>query len=251
MENEANKTSAEILKCLISTFVRLSSSKRKTMDLESFSSLETSEFGETALESDFRDPYFNSSVLKQREIGAYKHFYAVEAGSFDPNRNTNASFVIRGLKILLDNLASVKLESLNHQQKLAFWINVYNSCIMNAFLDHGIPASPDMIVALAQKATINDGGFVLTGIMIEHFILRLPYHLKYTCTKAWKNEEMKVFKAFGLEWSETSVTFALSCGNWSSPAVRVYTASQIETELETAKRDYLQATVGIYRQPKS
>lgn len=179
------------------------------MDLESFSSLETSEFGETALESDFRDPYFNSSLLKKREIGAYKHFYAVEAGSFDPNRNTNASFVIRRLKFLLDKLASVKLESLNHQQKLAFWINVYNSCIMNAFLEHGIPGSSDMIVALAQKATINVGGFVLTGIMIEHFILRLPYHLKYTCTKAWKNEEMKVFKAFGLEWSEPLVTYSL------------------------------------------
>ncbi|XP_073018783.1 uncharacterized protein [Primulina eburnea] len=245
MESEANKTSAEILKCLISTFVRLSSSKGKTMDLESFSSLETSEFGEIALESDFRDPYFNSSLLKKQEIGAYKHFYAVEAGSFDPNKKTNASFLIRRLKILLDKLASVKLESLNHQQKLAFWINVYNSCIMNAFLEHGIPESPDMIVALAQKATINVGGFLLTGIMIEHFILRLPYHLKYTCTKAWKNEEMKVFKAFGLEWSEPLVTFALSCGSWSSPAVRVYTASQIETELETAKRYYLQATVGI------
>ncbi|KZV23091.1 hypothetical protein F511_06615 [Dorcoceras hygrometricum] len=245
MESEENKTSEEILKCLINTFVRLSSSKGKTMDLESFSSLETRELRETKLESDFRDPYFNSSEFKKRDIGAYKLLYAVEAGSFDPNRKTNTSMYHR-LKILLDKLASVKLDNLNHQQKLAFWINVYNSCIMNAFLEHGIPESPDMIVALAQKAaTINVGGFVLTGIMIEHFILRLPYHLKYTCTKAWKKEEMKVFKEFGLEWSEPLVTFALSCGSWSSPAVRVYTASQIETELETAKRDYLQATVGI------
>jgi hypothetical protein len=26
--------------------------------------------------------------------------------------------------------------------------------------------------------------------------------------------------AFGLEWPEPLVTFALSCGSWSSPAVR-------------------------------
>ncbi|XP_073293903.1 uncharacterized protein [Primulina huaijiensis] len=65
METEVNRTSAEILKCLISTFVRLSSTKGKTMYLESFSFLETSEFGETALESDFRDPYFNPSEFKK------------------------------------------------------------------------------------------------------------------------------------------------------------------------------------------
>ncbi|BAF23953.1 Os08g0476100, partial [Oryza sativa Japonica Group] len=50
---------------------------------------------------------------------------------------------------------------------------------------------------------------------------------------------------FGLDWPEPSVTFALSCGSWSSPAVRVYTACHVEEELEAAKRDYLQAAVGV------
>ncbi|CAA3025959.1 Glycine-rich RNA-binding protein 3, mitochondrial [Olea europaea subsp. europaea] len=50
---------------------------------------------------------------------------------------------------------------------------------------------------------------------------------------------------FELELSEPLVTFALSCGSWSSPAVRVYTASQVEQELEMAKREYLLAAVGI------
>ncbi|PHT56923.1 hypothetical protein CQW23_05409 [Capsicum baccatum] len=96
-----------------------------------------------------------------------------------------------------------------------------------------------------HQATINVGGHFLNAIMIEHFILRLPYHLKYTCSKSTKDNELKVRSVFGLEWSEPLVTFALSCGSWSSPAVRVYTASQVETQLETAKRDYLQAAVGI------
>ncbi|GMP28050.1 hypothetical protein CsSME_00003757 [Camellia sinensis var. sinensis] len=62
---------------------------------------------------------------------------------------------------------------------------------------------------------------------------------------------MKARSIFGLEWSEPLVTFALSCGSWSSPAVRVYTASQVENELEAAKRDYLQAAVGISTTNKS
>jgi len=33
-----------------------------------------------------------------------------------------------------------------------------------------------------------------------------------------KNDEVKARSIFGLEWSESLVTFALSCGSWSSPA---------------------------------
>lgn len=61
---------------------------------------------------------------------------------------------------------------------------------------------------------------------------------------------MKARSIFGLEWSEPLVTFALSCGSWSSPAVRVYTASQVDNELEAAKRDYLQASIGITKTNK-
>ncbi|MED6137549.1 hypothetical protein PIB30_066000 [Stylosanthes scabra] len=46
---------------------------------------------------------------------------------------------------------SVKLKGLTHQKKLAFWINAYNSCMLNAYLEHGIPQSSEMVVALMQK----------------------------------------------------------------------------------------------------
>ena len=72
----------------------------------------------------------------------------------------------------------------------------------------------------------------------------LFYHPKFTCPKAAKNGDMKARSVFGLEWSEPMVTFALSCGSWSSPAVRVYIASQVDDELKAAKRNYLQVTLG-------
>lgn len=147
---------------------------------------------------------------------------------------------------------------------------------------------------------------MLRAMTIEHLILRLPYHsktvlyytlshysrrrylvllliklhfaiiTKQTCPKGLKNDEITTQGIFGLDWPEPLVTFALSCGSWSSPAVnfetyrwlnqlvhmnlfiswiesvilfqpqvRVYTASQVEKQLETAKREYLQAAVGI------
>lgn len=53
----------------------------------------------------------------------------------------------------------------------------------------------------------------------------LDFHLCFlqqTCLKSAKNDEMKARGIFGLEWSEPLVTFALSCGSWSSPVVCLF-----------------------------
>ncbi|KAL6982841.1 hypothetical protein U1Q18_016235 [Sarracenia purpurea var. burkii] len=239
-----NKISENIVKCLSSIFLRMSSSKnRATTDtLPSLSALTSRESWEA---TEFKDPYGISSEFGNRDVGPYKHLFAIEASSINPNQTTNSMFLVRRLKILLGKLESVNLKGLTHQEKLAFWINSYNSCMMNAFLEHGIPESSEMVVELMQKATMNVGGHFVNAINIEHFILRLPYHSKYSFAKGAKNNERIAQSAFGLDLSEPLVTFALSCGSWSSPAVRVYTASQVENELEVAKKEYLQAAIGI------
>ncbi|KAJ4964687.1 hypothetical protein NE237_016536 [Protea cynaroides] len=240
-----NKISEDILDCLLNIFSRMSTAKKRVMESEMLPPLLTPASNESCELTKSQDPYGVCLVFGKRDIGPYKHLSVIEASSIDLNRKTNSFFLIRRLKLLLGKLASVDLQGLNHQQKLAFWINIYNSCMMNAFLEHGIPESPQLVVALMQKARLNVSGHLLNAMTIEHFILRLPYHSNYSHTKGAKNDEMVARSIFGLEWSEPLVTFALSCGSWSSPAVRVYTASQVENELEAAKRDYLQAAIGI------
>ncbi|CAN0883813.1 hypothetical protein LINGRAHAP2_LOCUS14644 [Linum grandiflorum] len=217
---EANQISEDMVKCLSTIFARMNASKYNAIS--------------------YWHPYYNANFeCKNRDVGPYSQLCRIEANSIDLNCATTVAFLLHKLKFLLEKLATTSLEGLTHHQKLAFWINTYNSCMMNAVLEHGVPGTPGMVVALMQKATINVRGHLLNAIRIEHFILRLPYHLEFTCQKAAQRD------SFGLEWSEPLVTFALSCGSWSSPAVRVYTASGVEEELEAAKRDYLWAAVGI------
>ncbi|KAE8718148.1 hypothetical protein F3Y22_tig00110017pilonHSYRG00064 [Hibiscus syriacus] len=242
--NGASKVSEELVKCLSTIFLRMSSMKRRS-SAESFPSLSMLGSQESRDETKFRDPYGICSILGRRDIGPYTHLISIDAGSINPNRSSNSLFLLRRLKLLLSRLASFNLQNLNHQERLAFWINIYNSCMMNAFLEHGVPESPEKVVELMRKATINIGGHPLNAITIEHFILRLPYNSKFTVSKGSKNDEMTARSMFGLELSEPLVTFALSCGSWSSPAVRIYTASNVEAELEVAKKEYLRATVGI------
>lgn len=240
-----NKLSEDVLKCLSSIFLRMSELKVTGTDLDMLPSISWSSSCECPEEMEFQDPYSICSEFGRRDIGPYKHLHAIEGSLIDTGRVTSSSFLMRRLKILLGKLASADLRNLTHQQKLAFWINIYNACMMNAFLEHGIPGSPQMVVALMQKAMINVGGHLLNAMTIEHFILRMPYQSKSTHPRGIKNDEVTIRSIFGLDWPEPLVTFALSCGSWSSPAVRVYTASEVENQLQVAKRDYLQASVGI------
>ncbi|KAG6672217.1 hypothetical protein I3842_16G046200 [Carya illinoinensis] len=243
-DNCPNRISENILKCLLSILLRMGSKKNHN-SAEKFPYLLTLGTRESSEETNYRDPYNICSEYGKRDIGPYHKLYHIEASSINPNRSASSLFLLRRLRLLLGKLASVNIESLTHQEKLAFWINIYNSCVMNAFLEQSIPESPEGVVALMQKATINVGGHLINAVTIEHFILRLPFHSKYTFLEGTKNAGKTWRSIVGLEFSEPLVTFALSCGSWSSPAVRVYTASQVENELEVAKREYLQAAVGI------
>lgn len=266
---DPNRLSEEMVKCLLSIFLKLTrQSIGSEQDISSVVSQSTSSSissrscgsrstvscktpMESSEEIDFRDPYGVCADSEVRDVGPYKHLHDIIATSIDLSQIQITTPLLRRLRVLVDKLSSVDLRSLSHQQKLAFWINIYNACMMSAFLEHGLPATPQMVVAFMRKAVINVGGHSLNALTIEHFILRLPYHSKDAYPKGGKKDkEATIRSVYGLEWPEPLVTFALSCGSRSSPAVRVYTAVGVENELEAAKKEYLQAAVGVTSKKK-
>ncbi|XP_022973199.1 uncharacterized protein LOC111471700 isoform X1 [Cucurbita maxima] len=140
-KTSANEISEDIVKCLCSIFVQEGTPRDK--------------------------------CIKGNDIVSSRCLFTVKANPIYHNETVNTVPLIHRLKYLLGKLASVNLEGLNQQQKLAFWINTYNSCIMNALLEHGIPETPERVVALMQKAEIVIGGCILNAMTIEQFILRL------------------------------------------------------------------------------
>ncbi|ESW28814.1 hypothetical protein PHAVU_002G020400, partial [Phaseolus vulgaris] len=179
------------------------------------------------------DPYGICSESKVRDIGRYNSLCEIKASNVDLNRRGSVVFQIHRLKRYNILYICLLRTSIQRTRNIARCLVLLNQSLLNV-------------------------------ITIEHFILRLPYHLMFitilpsifffaflrtTCSKAAKNDDMKVRSMFGLEWSELLVTFALSCGSWSSPAVSVsqirqYCSLQVDNELEASKKDYLQAAVG-------
>eukprot|EP00252_Welwitschia_mirabilis_P019655 TRINITY_DN460_c0_g1_i1.p1 TRINITY_DN460_c0_g1~~TRINITY_DN460_c0_g1_i1.p1 ORF type:complete len:657 (-),score=114.41 TRINITY_DN460_c0_g1_i1:373-2343(-) len=260
---DANRLSEETVKCLLHIFLKLKKqnfiSERKAALTSSLSLLTgdldtkgaSSRGGDVQNIDDSRDPYGVSLNSDPRDVGPYKYLHNIRASSIDMTQIQNSSCLLKRLRCLIEKLSTVDLRGMNHQQKLAFWINVYNACMMNAFIEQGIPINHHMMIAFMRKAVINVGGRLLNALAIEHFILRLPYHFKDAYPKNGKRDtETTIRSVYGLEWPEPLVTFALACGSRSSPAVRVYTAANVMMELETAKREYLQAAIGVLPRKK-
>ncbi|KAL6506406.1 hypothetical protein OROGR_024587 [Orobanche gracilis] len=264
-----NKLSENIMKCLVFIFVRLLRTSR-VMELEksgpvarstNFSMTfraETSSNSKASLtfqkDSRQQDPYgiFDSEDSIPRDIGPYKNLIRFTSSSMDMKCIQNSSSVplFQRLKVLMDGLKKVELRFLSHQQKLAFWMNMYNACIMHGYLQYGVPSvfSPENLLALVNKATLNIAGNTINAQAIEHFILRKPKDklVKEILGKDDKDtKQMIVNELYGLKSPDPNITFALSCGTRSSPAVKIYTAEGVTAELERSKLEYLQASIMV------
>ncbi|CAN4101961.1 unnamed protein product [Withania somnifera] len=278
--DEPNKLSEEVLKCLISIYLKLnkasleskassttissaitkqsqiSSKKSKSSFICSKTCTSTTAAAAadapTFAFNDYAsnlDPYgiLLDTDGSHREIGSYKNFIQVSRTSLNTSHISECLPQMGKLRTMVQKFSNVDITCLTYKQKLAFWINVYNICIMHAFLQHGLPSTEEEQLSLVNKAAINVGGIVLNALAIEHFILRHPRDAEHGLKD---DNERFLRNAYGLEYPEPNVTFSLCRGNWSSPALRIYRPDEVGNELERAKIEYLEASVGVTSKKK-
>lgn len=94
--NCPNQISEDILKCLSSIFMQISSPKVPITESDMLPSVCGS--CECSEENDFLDPYGICYQFGRRDIGLYRRASLIEACSIDQNRAANSSFLIRRLK---------------------------------------------------------------------------------------------------------------------------------------------------------
>ncbi|XP_006300100.2 uncharacterized protein LOC17890863 [Capsella rubella] len=198
---------------------------------------------------DVFDPYRVRGKLSWAEIGNYSLASEVSWMSVGKKQLEYASGALRKFRTLVEQLARVNPIHLSCNEKLAFWINLYNALIMHAYLAYGVPRSDLKLFSLMQKAAYTVGGHSYTAAAMEYVILKMkpPMHrpqiaLLLAIHKMKVSEEQR--KA-SIDTHEPLLGFALSCGMYSSPAVRIYTANGVKEELLEAQRDFIQASVGL------
>ncbi|CAM6023277.1 unnamed protein product [Sphagnum balticum] len=197
----------------------------------------------------FPDPYSVKDVGSE-DVGPYSSMVEVPWICVDKDRLTYAARALQNFRSMVEKLAKVDPGQMTHDQKLAFWINVYNALMMHAYLAYGIPRNRLKRLSLLQKAAYKVGPYSINAQTIEHSILgcrsnRPAQWLQALLNPATKFKVGDERRAYALQCPEPAVCFALCCGGYSDPVVRVYTAKNVRLELDVAKREFLQASVGI------
>ncbi|KAK9115648.1 hypothetical protein Sjap_014595 [Stephania japonica] len=138
---------------------------------------------------------------------------------------------------LAQDLQRVNLLSLSGNEKLAFFINLYNAMIIHAVIRLGCPEG-----MIDRRTFFGEFQYVVGGqpyslTAIKNGILRSnqrqPYSLSRPFGGSDKRLELAMLKVNPL------IHFALCNGTRSSPRVQFFSSEGIEAELRCAARDFL------------
>ncbi|XP_071683571.1 uncharacterized protein [Lolium perenne] len=167
------------------------------------------------------DPYKAREKLSWADMGTYGAASEVSWMSAGKKQLDYAAESLRKFRLLIEQLAEVNPVHLNDDARLAFWINLYNALLMHAYLAYGVPRSDMKLFSLMQKAAYTIGGNSFSAAFIEYVIMKMkpPNHrpqmaLLLALQKIKAPEE---HKKFCISAPEPLLTFALSCGMYSSP----------------------------------
>ncbi|CAH8392308.1 unnamed protein product [Eruca vesicaria subsp. sativa] len=162
---------------------------------------------------------------------------------------------LQHFRSLVNKLEGVNPRKLNHEEKLAFWINIHNSLVMHSILVYGNPKNSMKRVSGLLKAAYNVGGRSLNLDTIQTSILRCRVSrpgqvFRFLFASKPKGKSGDLGKDYAITHPEPLLHFALCSGNFSDPSVRIYTPKNVMMELECGKEEYVRSNIGISKDNK-
>ena len=127
------------------------------------------------------------------------------------------------------------------EERLAFWINVYNSLVVHQVLASGVPGSVLEMPGFFDREGYEIGGRRFSLDQIEHGILRGNRPKQAGAAPLLPPGDARL--RYTLGDLDPRLHFALVCGARSCPPVRAYDAERIDAQLEAGAGDYLNGTV--------
>lgn len=142
-------------------------------------------------------------------------------------------------------LKTVNLESLDGAEKIAFFLNIYNSLTIHglAMCESGLPNSVLEIKSFWRKTSYNIGGQKFSLDDIEHGILRGNRPHPADGKPLFMEDDPRL--EFTVKEVDPRIHFALVCGAKSCPAIRVFSGENLERGLDAAAKNFCSQEVCV------
>ncbi|XP_071947353.1 uncharacterized protein [Antedon mediterranea] len=141
-------------------------------------------------------------------------------------------------------LSNADINTLNENQRKAFFINTYNALTL-----HGLAVSETPLASVLDvtnfwsKTSYNIGGNIYSLDDIEHGILRSNKPHPSSTTPLFLSHDPRL--KFVMEELDPRIHFALVCGAKSCPAINVYSERNLDNALKAASINFLAQEVNV------
>jgi hypothetical protein len=198
---------------------------------------------EVVLNAGKPDPELQPATLSQEMLAAIRdikaNYYTPEGRvDYDAIRGSVQYSRYQRLAARLKDFDLLGLK--NRNEKLAFWINLYNTIVVDGIIALGIASSVKEVIGFFSKIQYAIGG--------EHFS---PDEMEHGILRANARPPMHAFKTFGardprrklvLDTVDPRIHFALVCGARSCAPIRFYTSESIDQELHLATVGFINSS---------
>lgn len=141
-------------------------------------------------------------------------------------------------KDLARGLRSFDLHSLKErEQRLAFWINIYNIAVIHGVIELGLEKSVKEVSRFFDRVAYEIGGFHFTLNEMEHGILRGNRRPPYRLLRPLRKKDSRL--EFAIVPLDPRIHFALVCGAHSCPPIGFYQTDQIDFQLQVAAMSFI------------
>ncbi len=134
----------------------------------------------------------------------------------------------------------------DRNSRLAFWINLYNTLVLDGVIALGVQRSVmerHAGMTFFRQAAYVVGGQRMSCDDIEHGILRANRGHPFYPGKQFNSSDPRL--KWVIEPFDARVQFALNCASRSCPPIRVYLPEKLDSQLDLAARSYLATDVQI------
>lgn len=125
------------------------------------------------------------------------------------------------------------------EERLAFWINLYNALMIDAVLTFGVENSVRDDTGFFRRAAYTIGGRRYSADDIEHGILRANRRHFHPAIPFPQLAPDDPRLAHSLDVLDPRIHCALVCASRSCPPVRVYEAARIDQQLDLASASFV------------
>lgn len=186
-----------------------------------------------------------TSELRERLLEILAAAYREDDGCVD-YASLRASASYADYRTCAAQLIGFDPASLSRNERLAFWINLYNALVLDAVIALQVRKSVTEQMAgfkFFRQAAYVVGGQRVSCDDIEHGILRGNRGHPFLPGRQFRASDPRL--NWAVERPDPRVHFALNCASRSCPPIRVYQAETLELQLEMAAKHFIASETRI------